>query len=241
MTDSKILPVSPGTIGDHSCLTVDARTLHAALGVKRDFSNWIKARITKYGFEEGKDYEKIVNDSSSPKMANAPPKGLPPINYILTLGMAKELCMVENNEQGRVARRYFIECERRAIEATSNKALQSDMAAMKKEIAAFKKELSAGKKKALPVSGPEYVEKCADAVAQMEELREVFNRTSANMMRVFRSPFWGKNPSLSRDNEKFTSAMNYAIQSFFTATNQNLSVAGLLFKAYVEAEKLLSR
>lgn len=29
--------------------------------------------------------------------------------------MGKELCMVENNEQGRVARRYFIECERRLL------------------------------------------------------------------------------------------------------------------------------
>ena len=32
--------------------------------------------------------------------------------YILTIDMAKELSMVENNEQGRVARRYFINCEK---------------------------------------------------------------------------------------------------------------------------------
>ncbi len=34
--------------------------------------------------------------------------------YRLTLDMAKELAMVENNERGRQARRYFIECERAA-------------------------------------------------------------------------------------------------------------------------------
>lgn len=37
------------------------------------------------------------------------------MEYRCTLGMGKELCMVENNEQGRVARRYFIECERRLL------------------------------------------------------------------------------------------------------------------------------
>lgn len=35
--------------------------------------------------------------------------------YFLTLDMAKELAMVERNEQGRLARRYFIECERRLL------------------------------------------------------------------------------------------------------------------------------
>ena len=33
--------------------------------------------------------------------------------YFLTLDMAKELSMVENNDKGKEARRYFIECEKR--------------------------------------------------------------------------------------------------------------------------------
>lgn len=33
------------------------------------------------------------------------------IEYSLSVGMAKELSMIENNEQGKRARRYFIECE----------------------------------------------------------------------------------------------------------------------------------
>lgn len=33
-------------------------------------------------------------------------------NFNITLGMTKELCMIENNEKGKEARRYFIECER---------------------------------------------------------------------------------------------------------------------------------
>ena len=35
---------------------VNARELHAFLGVGKDFSNWIKDRIEKYGFEEDVDF-----------------------------------------------------------------------------------------------------------------------------------------------------------------------------------------
>lgn len=42
MTASQLIPVVPGTIGNVQCLTVDGRTLHGVLGVRRDFSNWIK-------------------------------------------------------------------------------------------------------------------------------------------------------------------------------------------------------
>mgnify|MGYP003591331762 CR=1 FL=1 len=36
--------------------SVNARDLHGALDVRRDFSTWIKGRIEQYGFVEGEDF-----------------------------------------------------------------------------------------------------------------------------------------------------------------------------------------
>lgn len=85
---------------------VNARELHAFLESKQEFANWIKGRIDKYGFVENQDYE--VFD----RFIKNPQGGRPTIEYALSLDMAKELSMVENNEKGRMARKYFIECEK---------------------------------------------------------------------------------------------------------------------------------
>lgn len=82
--------------------SVNSKELHTFLGSKQDFATWIKNRITKYGFIENQDYIKTTR-----KVGNATA-----YDYHITLDMAKELCMVENNEKGRKARRYFIECEK---------------------------------------------------------------------------------------------------------------------------------
>lgn len=84
---------------------VDARTLHEKLQIGRDFSNWIKDRISKYGFVEGEDF--------SPILASANNGGGKRIDYALTLETAKEIAMVENNEKGKEVRRYFIGIEKR--------------------------------------------------------------------------------------------------------------------------------
>ncbi|HED8255580.1 TPA: antA/AntB antirepressor family protein [Campylobacter jejuni] len=73
------------------------------LEIDTKFADWIKNRISHYNFIENQDY--IIELVYT--------KGRPRKEYYVTLNMAKELCMVENNEKGRQARRYFIECEKR--------------------------------------------------------------------------------------------------------------------------------
>lgn len=98
---NELLPVYETDQGER---IVDGRELHEFLKVGRDFTNWIKDRIEKYGFSEGDDFSPILAKT---------PNGRPRTDYILKLDMAKELCMVENNAKGREARRYFIEVEKK--------------------------------------------------------------------------------------------------------------------------------
>lgn len=94
-----------GEIGESRVQTADARDLHAFLQVGTSFRDWIARRIQEYGFIEGTDFCSFLSESQG---------GRPSKEYAITLDMAKELSMVERNEQGKRARQYFIECERQA-------------------------------------------------------------------------------------------------------------------------------
>lgn len=93
---------------DNNEQLVDARELWIQLDVKRDFTTWIKGRIERYRFVENVDFMHSLNFPQ-----NGGKLGRPLENYILTLDMAKELAMIENNERGRAVRKYFIQCEKR--------------------------------------------------------------------------------------------------------------------------------
>jgi phage anti-repressor protein len=94
--------------------TVNARDLHGFLDVQSKFADWIKNRIDKYDFIDGKDFTAL-----SKSLENGGIKK----EYHITLNMAKELSMVENNKRGRQARLYFIECEKKLISGNATKKL----------------------------------------------------------------------------------------------------------------------
>ncbi|WP_313105039.1 antA/AntB antirepressor family protein [Stutzerimonas nitrititolerans] len=112
----QLVRVFDGQIGGAPAQVCDGRELHAFLKNGKQFSDWIKQRISQYGFEENADFSIVsLKSETIRKYANGERKGVSKVSdYHLTLDMAKELSMVENNEQGRKARRYFIDCEKRA-------------------------------------------------------------------------------------------------------------------------------
>ena len=82
---------------------VNARDLHAFLEIGKDFSTWIKSRIEDFGFVENQDFAIFPETGENP--------GRPRIEYALSLDMAKELAMIENNSEGRKVRRQLIKIE----------------------------------------------------------------------------------------------------------------------------------
>ncbi|NDJ59394.1 hypothetical protein GWD52_20905 [Enterobacteriaceae bacterium 4M9] len=100
-----LISVFTGSISSEPALLVNARDLHAFLGVGKVFAAWVASRIEEYGFIENQDF--IVFSNSGKNTVGRRRR-----DYHLTLDTAKELAMVERNEKGRQIRRYFIECEK---------------------------------------------------------------------------------------------------------------------------------
>ena len=102
---NELIPLQPQTINGNAVETVNARELHAFLQSRQDFSTWIKNRISEYDFVENQDFVRFHKKMEANNATL--------IDYYITLDMAKELSMVERNEKGKQARKYFIECEKK--------------------------------------------------------------------------------------------------------------------------------
>jgi len=87
--------------------TVNARELHEFTESKSQFNNWIKRRLDDTMAENGNDYI-VVKFDDDRRFSN--------IDYFITLDLAKEISMLERNDKGREARKYFIECEKKLKE-----------------------------------------------------------------------------------------------------------------------------
>lgn len=83
-------------------IAVSARELHDFLEVKTAYKDWFP-RMCEYGFVEGEDFCSFLSESTG---------GRPSQDAIITIDMAKEICMLQRNEKGKEARQYFIQLEK---------------------------------------------------------------------------------------------------------------------------------
>ena len=105
---NELIPLHPQTINGNAVETVSARELHTFLGSKQDFSTWIKNRISEYDFVETQDFVRFHKKMEANNATL--------VEYYVTIEMAKELAMVERNDKGKQARKYFIECEKKLMQ-----------------------------------------------------------------------------------------------------------------------------
>lgn len=110
---TNLIPITKNEIGNTELNSVNAREIHNYLKVNTKFADWIKRAISKYDFKENVDYVCFLKNEKAGN--NAISK-----DYIVTLDMAKELAMLENNLKGKETRKYFIACEKKLNSNNTN-------------------------------------------------------------------------------------------------------------------------
>lgn len=114
----QLIKIDNRQIAQQSAQTVNARELHASLEVGKDFSNWVKAQITRARLVENRDFVKVAQKGELSST------GQTVIEYHLTIEAAKHIAMVSGTDKGFEVREYFIECERRTKEMPAPMSLQ---------------------------------------------------------------------------------------------------------------------
>ncbi|MDX5626255.1 antA/AntB antirepressor family protein [Clostridioides difficile] len=85
---------------------LSARDLHEFLEVGSRYNDWFN-RMIGYGFVENEDFISITQ-----KKVTAQGNETEYIDHIIKLDMAKEIAMIQRNEKGKQARKYFLQIEK---------------------------------------------------------------------------------------------------------------------------------
>ena len=103
---NELITITTNEVGEP---TVLGRDLHEFLGVKTLYKDWFP-RMVEYGFTEGKDFNPLKNEQVRFEGNREVTREL--IDHLLTIDMAKEICMIQRTEVGKQARQYFIQVEK---------------------------------------------------------------------------------------------------------------------------------
>jgi len=88
---------------------VNSKELHEKLGIKKDYTDWMKQQIKRAYLIENKDYVIFLSKGENPL------GGRPSTEYHVTLEAAKNIAMLSGTLKGQEVRNYFLECERKLL------------------------------------------------------------------------------------------------------------------------------
>lgn len=106
---------------------VDYKLLHTALDIKTPAKQWFARLLEKYKFEEGEDYVTVRFDLETVEGRKKVGlnNGSTVDTYLLTLDMAKEICMMQATPLGKSVRKYFITAEKVAVKYAKQELMQA--------------------------------------------------------------------------------------------------------------------
>lgn len=91
---------------------VSGRELHEFLEIGTKYKDWFP-RMVEYGFEEEIDFIRVAQKRATNNLKN-PVTTV--IDHAISIDMAKEISMIQRTEKGKIARQYFINCEKKLKE-----------------------------------------------------------------------------------------------------------------------------
>lgn len=88
---------------------VSGRELHEFLEIRTKYKDWFR-RMVEYGVEEEIDFIRVAQKRATNNLKN-PVTTV--IDHAISIDMAKEISMIQRTEKGKIARQYFINCEKK--------------------------------------------------------------------------------------------------------------------------------
>ena len=128
---------------------VSAIELKEKLGILTRYDIWFSRLRNDFGFVEGVDFECLYKNVQMPNGGHK----VTLCDFSITIGVAKEICMLQKNKIGRQFRRYLISCEEEYLKLKAQKPKELSRKEMALLIIAAEEEIEKLKPKA------EYYEK----------------------------------------------------------------------------------
>lgn len=100
--DQQLIPLHNSEAGD---ITISGRELHEFLEIKTEYRKWF-LRMIEYGFTENIDYQRVTQ--KCPTLGGTQEM----VDHEIKIDMAKEIAMIQRNEKGKQARKYFLQVEK---------------------------------------------------------------------------------------------------------------------------------